>query len=454
MALAFHLDYSIPSQIHVGRGTVLPIKGRASHSSKSIVSIQLKYLDNTKELNQINEARIIEDGNNEFRIEHTGFYHILAIPVELLDEGRLSLSLEFKYGDGEKEELEIGQVILEGSPNINKLNTITEKNAVAICMAVYNPDIEAFEKQIDSIIAQDHSNWILLVNDDCSDTNIFAHLKIICSKDRRIQVFQNKENLGFYKNFETCLYRVGDSFPFIALADQDDYWYPKKLIELIRKINRGYTLVYGDTSVKDKDGETIETSFKSSRGNHFNNLSQLAAVNTISGASCLFKSQILNYILPFPYPIKALLHDQWISILAASLGSIGFVNERLQDYNQHDRNAIGFVPIEKASLKKGLGQLKNYMFHARKLGEKKVIPQDTLSYLSKYENFYEEGYARIDFLNNLLANRLDQINYNSIPTYKKQQYLIQFVRNTVKGIHSNNFALHLYIAKQLKIKLL
>lgn len=462
MALSLHFDYSIPDQIYVGRGSVLPLKGRISHTDKTIKRIKLKYLNKTKRLGQVNLARVIENSN--LSIAKDGFYHLLPIPVELLNEGRLVLSLLIEYKDQSKEEIEIGNILLEGVANINKVNTISKKNAVAICMAVYNPTIEAFEKQIDSIIAQDHSNWILFVNDDCSNPETFEELKKVCSKDNRIQVFRNKENLGFYKNFETCLSRVGDSFPFIALADQDDSWYPKKLIQLIRKINKGYTLVYGDICVKDSEGKIIEESFKNSRGNHFDKLGQLAAVNTVSGASMLFKSEILPYILPFPFPVKALLHDQWISILASSIGAIGFVNESLQDYIQHDDNTLGFTPIEKARFKKGLQELKNYTFYGRQIQKSikinkglQELSQETLSYLSKYENFYEEGLARIDFLNNFMAKRLDGINYKSIPLYAEntspQQYLIRFVKNTVTGVHSNNFALHLYIAKQLKQKL-
>jgi hypothetical protein len=53
------------------------------------------------------------------------------------------------------------------------------------------------------------------------------------------------------------------------------------------------------------------------------------------------RRQVVSCALPIPllWP-----HDYWLSLIAASLGSITVSNEHLVDYRQHDSNAVGLVP--------------------------------------------------------------------------------------------------------------
>ena len=47
--------------------------------------------------------------------------------------------------------------------------------------------------------------------------------------DSRFHLHRNRENLGFYHNFEAVLADVPPEAEFVALSDQDDVWHPDKL---------------------------------------------------------------------------------------------------------------------------------------------------------------------------------------------------------------------------------
>ena len=78
----------------------------------------------------------------------------------------------------------------------------SKKPLVAICMATYNPPIDLFKKQISSIVNQTYDNWICIINDDCSEKDIFSKIQNIVSKDELFITKRNPARLGFYYNFE------------------------------------------------------------------------------------------------------------------------------------------------------------------------------------------------------------------------------------------------------------
>ncbi len=56
------------------------------------------------------------------------------------------------------------------SPTGRRSTSRTTKAAplIAICMATYNPPLDLLERQLDSIRAQTHGNWVCIISDDCS----------------------------------------------------------------------------------------------------------------------------------------------------------------------------------------------------------------------------------------------------------------------------------------------
>ena len=63
--------------------------------------------------------------------------------------------------------------------------------------------------------------------------------------------------------------------------------------------------------------------------------------NSITGASTLFRRELLDDVLPFPRPPRPLPHDHWLGLVALALGEVAYVDEPLYDYVQHEGAVIG-----------------------------------------------------------------------------------------------------------------
>ncbi len=212
---------------------------------------------------------------------------------------------------------------------------------VAICMTTCNPSQVLFSRQIDSIIAQTHENWICVVCDDGSDPAVLDHIQSTLTRDRRFVLIRNKSNLSMYHNFEKCLSMAPCDAEFVALSNHDDYWQPDKIETLLNAFDAGTMMAYSDMRIVAEDGRVISnTCWTTSRNNHTNYASLLLA-NTVTGGACMFRRKILADALPFPQRIGRAFHDHWLACVAMSLGSIAHIDRPLNDYVQHHAQVIG-----------------------------------------------------------------------------------------------------------------
>ncbi len=211
---------------------------------------------------------------------------------------------------------------------------------VAICMATFDPDPRLLERQIASIREQTHEAWVCLVSDDGSSEERFEHLRALTADEPRFTLSRGSERLGFYLNFERALGMVPPQAAFVALADQDDRWYPEKLAELLAA--RGDAqLVYSDMRIVDETGRIIADTFWRGRRNNHTNLASLLLANTVTGAASLFRRELLELALPFPPRVGDAFHDHWIASVALATGKIAYVDRPLYDYVQHGDASLG-----------------------------------------------------------------------------------------------------------------
>jgi glycosyltransferase involved in cell wall biosynthesis len=216
----------------------------------------------------------------------------------------------------------------------------TEAPPVAICMATFEPEPRLLERQIGSIREQTHGNWICLVSDDGSSAERLEHLRGLIGDDERFTLSVGEERRGFYANFERALGMVPPQASFVALADQDDRWYPEKLAALIAGLGTAQ-LVYSDMRIVDEEGAVVSETFWRGRRNNYTDLASLLLANTVTGAASLFRRELLDFVLPFPEPIGDPFHDQWIAAIALAVGEIAYVERPLYDYVQHGGAARG-----------------------------------------------------------------------------------------------------------------
>jgi glycosyltransferase involved in cell wall biosynthesis len=207
-------------------------------------------------------------------------------------------------------------------------------------MATYEPAIDMFRRQVESIRAQTHHNWICAISDDCSSPERFAAMEQVVAGDPRFVLTRSPRRLRFYHNFERALSLSPPGADFVAMADQDDYWHPDKLEILLREIGNAQ-LVYSDARIVRTDGELVADTYWSVRRNNHSDISSLLMANCVTGAASLFRRDLLDFALPFPPGQFTHFHDHWVALTALALGDIAFVDRPLYDYVQHGEAVLG-----------------------------------------------------------------------------------------------------------------
>ncbi|HWV74152.1 MAG TPA: glycosyltransferase family 2 protein [Pseudosphingobacterium sp.] len=213
---------------------------------------------------------------------------------------------------------------------------IEAKPLVSIALCSYN-GAKYLRNQIDSIVSQTYRPLELIIVDDKSSDNTAEILSLYAenNKDILFRVFENERRLGYVKNFEKAISLC--SGDFIAIADQDDVWTTDKIEILMNKLG-SHILIYHDSLLIDEQGQSLNKKmsdrFRMYRGR---NPKQLLLYNCISGHSCLFRKE-LKYKFGSFNPMH--YYDHWIAYVASNLGTIGFVDQCLVSYRQHQESVI------------------------------------------------------------------------------------------------------------------
>ncbi|MDP7156473.1 MAG: glycosyltransferase, partial [Arenicellales bacterium] len=200
-----------------------------------------------------------------------------------------------------------------------------------------------FRRQINSIKNQTYRDWVCFISDDGSGVEHQSTIREFCGDDDRFKISFFNQNHGFYHNFERGLRSLEGKFDFVALSDQDDYWYPEKLQGLVDEMDDKTSLVYSDMRIVTDSGDLISETYWRNRKNNYQRLDVLMSANTVTGAATLFRAEMLEKILPFPKKIGDAFHDHWIAIVGITQGELKYINAPLYDYYQHTENIIGHV---------------------------------------------------------------------------------------------------------------
>jgi len=342
----------IPERIGVGRGTTLFISGYCFHLQRRLERVEVDVDGVRHPVNAQGMPR--GDIRDEFKALaaspdlpfYSGFWAL--VPVRgAAQPSAVTITIVAHFAGGVRRSLHVGtHTVTRCAPDAPVPLTpadlgLERAPAVAICMATYNPPIELFAIQIRSIQAQTYGDWICIISDDCSRPDLFAQIQRIVKNDHRFLVKRNSTNLGHYRNFERCLGLVPGQARFVAMADQDDEWYPEKLDVLLRQFSPGVTLAYSDMRIVNDKGRQLASGYWTKRRNNYRNLSQLVLENCITGAALMFRRELLEDVLPFPPKLGSMFHDHWIGCVSLATGRVAYVARPLYDYVQHDTNVIG-----------------------------------------------------------------------------------------------------------------
>lgn len=198
--------------------------------------------------------------------------------------------------------------------------------------------------QIDSILAQTYPRLELIICDDCSTDATPQIAREYVRRDPRISFVRNETNLRGALTFERyCHLCRGE---FIAPSDQDDYWLPQKLeAQVAYLINNPATqMVFTDDMIVSEDLSVKRGSFQRKMGNRSSgggiSTETLLMRNYVPFHVCCFRQTMIPKLLPMPEQ-SLLMFDAWVALVCSLRAPIGYINECLVHYRQHESNVVG-----------------------------------------------------------------------------------------------------------------
>ncbi len=310
----------------------------------------------------------------------------------------MEFRVDARLDDGTTASAALGTIAVvepPGPPSYKGLRAPAGLPLIAICMATFNPDIDLFRAQVESIRAQTDRHWVCLISDDCSAPEQFEQIAEVVAGDRAVRrSHAQKGTWASYRNFERVLAMVPAEAEFVALSDHDDRWYPDKL-ESLRAAIGPAELAYSDLRRVDANGHVRAETLWHGRRNNNTNLASLLISNTIVGAACLFRRRVIDRALPFPDGPGWDFHDHWLALVAMALGEVAYVDRPLYDYVQHPRAVLGRA----ASDQKPLTSTKPRGWRAR--------PERWRGFLSRWRSAYFSLYLQRELYARILLTRCE-----------------------------------------------
>lgn len=331
------LDIAPPPVISPGKGMTLFVAGWHSRLDASARTAVLALGDTRMKLRAFD---LPWDAEGHRR----AFWGELSLAPEH-PSGVYALNLVAILSDGSHANATLGEVtVMPGASPPKVLPGFkpppVTRRTVVVCMATFNPSPQLLKRQLESICNQTYSDWVCLIGDDGSASEIHGRIAALAAQDDRLVLVPFAERVGFYRNFERLLGAVPSSAGFVALADQDDVWHPRKLESLVSHLG-SRALAFSDARIVSSEGNVQSPTFWTVRRPNHESLASLLLTNSVSGASLLFRRDLLDSALPFPPAHGRFFHDHWLATVAAANGGITYVDQPLYDYVQHSGAAIG-----------------------------------------------------------------------------------------------------------------
>lgn len=212
---------------------------------------------------------------------------------------------------------------------------------VSVAVCTYNGE-DYLNTQLDSILNQTLEPNEIVVCDDGSTDNTVSILESHKSNHPELfNIFINENNIGITKNFEKAIRKCQNDA--IALCDQDDMWYERKLeyqVDILSR--RDCDLVFHNSAIVSESLDQITNhwdliSYEHGMVQNINKaFSFLMKRNYIKGSTILFDKSLRKKVTPIPEPWG---HDWYIAFIALLTGNIIDIDKQLHKYRRHDDQA-------------------------------------------------------------------------------------------------------------------
>jgi glycosyltransferase involved in cell wall biosynthesis len=237
---------------------------------------------------------------------------------------------------------------------------------IEVLLATYNGE-RFLQEQVESILAQDYENLTVLARDDGSSDSTRDILHAYERQfPQRFQVMPAGPPAGNPMGNFLLLLKASTA-DYVCFSDQDDVWLPGKVRKaklLMDQLEARWgtntpLLVFSDLRVVDDKLAILHESSWSILEvvpERINRLHELIGKCVVTGCTTMLNRRLVE--LSLRMPAEAVMHDEWIGLLACAMGKSAFLREQLILYRQHDRNAVGLgrnpgeanKPVQKSSL--------------------------------------------------------------------------------------------------------
>jgi rhamnosyltransferase len=234
--------------------------------------------------------------------------------------------------------------------------------SVDVAISTYNGS-KYLRQQLDSIYSQKDVHCNLYVRDDKSTDDTIS---ILSADSSNFLVLQKGEaNIGAKLSFSKLIREIPTG-NFVALADQDDIWFPDKLYRAVERLkNYDYPAMYCSNVLINESKPTClpKPQFPL---NFFQNSAMGCTIVINSYAHEILKKFDMNQMI---------MHDWGILLLIQSVGKVEFDYEASMKYRIHAEQAIGLrktFPLKRVfqlnSLEKCISQFIDLQDQLNKLG--------------------------------------------------------------------------------------
>lgn len=205
---------------------------------------------------------------------------------------------------------------------------------ISVCLTTYNSE-RFLAPQLESILAQLSEGDEVIVSDDGS-TDGTRQLVETLSRNTpvRLRWVDNPGPHGYTPNFANALsHAQGD---YILLSDHDDVWLPGKVEACLAALQTAAVVTH-DATIVDTDLKPIAR-YSETRKAHVGLWGNLLKFGHL-GCCMAFRKATLSRALPFPPDPIRCTHDNWLYLVAATLGPTAHLPQPLILYRRHGSNA-------------------------------------------------------------------------------------------------------------------
>lgn len=205
--------------------------------------------------------------------------------------------------------------------------------------------------QLDSLLTQTRLPDEIVVFDDASQDGTWEQLQSFSRQASALNVHvalhQNPANVGYIENFQLALESTKGALVF--LCDQDDIWHADRLARYVAEFERrpDLLMLHSDARLVDGTGKSLGCGLFEAfeigkdeldavhRGKAFE---VLLRRNIVTGATMAVRRSVIDRQIGVP---DGWIHDEWLAMVAATLGPVDCLEEATIDYRQHGSNQVG-----------------------------------------------------------------------------------------------------------------